>query len=85
MKNKQQTLSLELQTSIKELREELSTITYEMGNIGLQILSLKKIKKEIKEKFYSLEKREKDLIDKITKEHGKGRISLDTGEFHPLD
>jgi len=76
---------------IKNLQQEYANVTASIGQLHLRsrILNeeMENIQKEITEsytKYDTLRKSESDLIAELSKEYGDGTLSIETGEFIPV-
>jgi hypothetical protein len=66
--------------SIRDSYTEASTV---FGNLYIQRLQLDETEKSLKEAYFSLQKREKDFLDKIVAKYGEGTLDPKTGVFTP--
>jgi predicted nuclease with TOPRIM domain len=77
-------------SEITSLREKLSTVVSESGQLSLQIQLLETDVAELKSKlqeqgnlFKSLLEEEQQLINRLSEKYGTGSINFETGEFTP--
>ena len=75
---------------IDSLREKLSTVVSETGQISLQVQLLEADITELKSKlqeqgnlFKKLLDEEQQLINRLSEKYGTGSIDFETGEFTP--
>jgi len=75
---------------INKLRVDLSNLVAEAGQTSLQIqlleediVTLKKKSSEYAKGFKSLLEKEQELIDRLSKKYGAGKINFETGEYIP--
>ena len=78
-------LNQEELNKIKTLREKFADITTDLGQLEISIISLQLEKENIKENFKSLKSQEVVLAKELEKKYGDGNISLETGEFTPIE
>ena len=55
-----------------------------MGQIYYSKLKIEEQENKLKQELSSIEKKELNLADKLTKKYGKGSLDTKTGEFTPL-
>jgi len=70
---------------ITNLRKKYTDLTEVVGNIEMQIMSLKIQKDKIKEDLKFLQDQEAVLAKKLEEKYGKGSISLESREFLPTE
>jgi hypothetical protein len=77
-------------TEINSLREKLSVIVSETGEMSLQLQLLEEDVIELKNKiqdqgklFKTLLDEEQQLINRLSEKYGTGSINFETGEFTP--
>ena len=68
---------------IRELRAELSTITFKLGQLHINEIKLKNTQKEVNNELSDLEVKESSLAKKLSNKYGKGTIDIETGTFTP--
>jgi len=87
-KKEEKTKSIKLTTDeIKDLgdiRNNFSKITLMIGEIEINIKGLEMRKEELMTNIQKLEEKQGDIRRKFEDKYGKGSISLDTGEFTPI-
>tara|TARA_Y100001972_G_C7378416_1_gene198509 strand:- start:149 stop:442 length:294 start_codon:yes stop_codon:yes gene_type:complete len=85
IKTTPQSFSQQELEEIKKLRDELNTLSFQLGQLYIQKLKLKEQENTFKERLKSLEKQESTLAKKLTSKYGKGSINLETGTFTSTD
>lgn len=77
-------------TEINSLREKLSVVVSETGQMSLQLQLLEEDVIELKNKiqdqgklFKTLLEEEQQLINRLSEKYGTGSINFETGEFTP--
>ena len=68
---------------LQNLQKEIDTLTQKMGQIYYNKLKLEDQEIILKKELSSVEKKELDLANKLTKKYGKGSLDIDSGEFTP--
>ena len=78
--------------ALKELQKDYLTTQNQFGqikitrmNLGNQLDELTGIEGETEQKFQELQKREKELVDELTKKYGQGTLDPSTGLFTPVE
>ena len=78
--------------ALKELQKDYLTTQNQFGqikitrmNLGNQLDELTGIEGETEQKFQELQKREKELVDELTKKYGQGPLDPSTGLFTPVE
>ena len=66
---------------IENFQQSVNLITYQLGQIALQRLSLKKQEETLESQHEQLLVQEKQLGDKLKEKYGKSQIDLKTGEI----
>ena len=69
---------------LQNLQKEIDTLTQKMGQIYYNKLKLEDQEIILKKELSSVEKKELDLANKLTKKYGKGSLDIDSGEFTPV-
>ena len=69
---------------LTDIRTAYQNITSVIGDIEVNIESLKSRKEELMNKVKKLSEKQNDINRKLENKYGKGNISLDTGEFNPI-
>jgi chromosome segregation ATPase len=70
---------------ITGLRKQYTDLTEIVGNVEMQIMSLKIQKDKIKEDLKNLQNQEAVLAKELEEKYGKGSISLESREFLPTE
>ena len=68
---------------LKEIRKTFSDISYKLGQIEMQRLSLKDEKLKIVDQLTKTIESEKEIAKELLNKYGKGTIDIDSGEFIP--
>jgi conjugal transfer/entry exclusion protein len=71
-------------SKLKNFRENLVSVTSQIGEIEIGIIDLGNKKEIMRNKFLNLQKEERKIADELERKYGKGNISLETGEFLPI-
>ena len=66
---------------IEEFQKNVNLITYQLGQVALQRLSLEKQEAILKVQHDRLLEQEKQLGDKLKEKYGNSQIDLKTGEI----
>jgi len=66
---------------IEEFQKNVNLITYQLGQVALQRLSLEKQEEALELQHEQLLKQEKQLGDKLKEKYGNSQINLKTGEI----
>jgi len=66
---------------IEEFQKNVNLITYQLGQVALQRLSLEKQEEALELQHEQLLKQEKQLGDKLKEKYGNSQIDLKTGEI----
>ena len=70
---------------ITGLRKQYTDLTEIVGNVEMQIMTLKIQKDKIKEDLKNLQNQEAVLAKELEEKYGKGSISLESREFLPTE
>ena len=71
--------------NIKKVREDFQILVNQVGEVEIGIMNLNKRKKELEGELEIIQQKENDIAVELEKKYGKGNISLETGEFTPID
>lgn len=71
--------------NIKKVREDFQILVGNVGDIEVAIMNLNKKKKEKEKELELIQEKEKEIALDLEKKYGKGNISLETGEFTPIE
>ena len=73
---------------IKELNEDKSKLTFEFGNLRMELilvraklLELEKLDSDMEARFKGSETKANKVMDKLRKKYGDGRIDINKGFF----
>lgn len=83
VKTSPQSFSQQELNEIKTLRDNLSELTFQLGQLSIQKIKLEGEEKKLINRLNSLEEKETSIAKKITDKYGKGSIDLETGTFTP--
>ena len=83
VKTSPQSFSQQELDEIKKLRDNLSELTFQLGQLSIQKIKVKDQEKKLINRLNSLEEKENSIAKKITDKYGKGSIDLETGTFTP--
>ena len=72
-------------TEIKEFQNNINILTYQLGQIALQKLSLEKQEVSLKYQHDQLLEQEKQLGNKLKEKYGNSQIDLKSGEIISSD
>ena len=81
LKNSNKSFSPEELKEVKNLQNDISESTFQLGQIMIQKYKIDSQIDLIKNNLFSLEKEEEKLAKKLSSKYGKGHLNLDTGEF----
>ena len=70
---------------IKPLQNKGKNVIYQLGQLEASLLKLEEQKSFLKKEFFSVQKEETKMADKLTKKYGKGSLNMETGEFTPTE
>lgn len=77
---------------LKKLQEDYLNVQNKFGQISIteinldnQFEELKNIKDETSNSFDEIQKRERELVDKLTKKYGQGTLDPKSGVFTPSE
>ena len=85
VKTSPQSFSQQELDEIKKLRDNLSELTFQLGQLSIQKIKVKDQEKKLINRLNSLEEKENSIAKKITDKYGKGSIDLETGTFTPSE
>ena len=85
IKNQPKKFSTEEIKNIKDLQQEISDTTFQLGQINISKMKIESQETQIKQRLLSLEDKERKLAKDLSSKYGKGKLNLDTGEFIPVD
>ena len=71
--------------NIKQVKEDFQILVSQVGEVEIGIMNLNKKKKELEKELESIQQKEINVAKELESKYGKGNISLDTGEFTPIE
>ena len=71
--------------NIKKVREDFQILVGNVGDVEIAIMTLNKKKKELEKELEIIQEKETKIAVDLEKKYGKGNISLETGEFTPIE
>tara|TARA_R100000773_G_C4190997_1_gene96929 strand:- start:249 stop:503 length:255 start_codon:yes stop_codon:yes gene_type:complete len=72
-------------SKIKTIKEDFQILVGQVGEVEIGIMNLKKRKKELEKELETIQQKEIDVAKELENKYGKGNISLETGEFTPIE
>jgi len=78
---KKEKFTTEELTELKDIRKRFSDISYKLGQIEMQIITLGQDKIKLVSSFNETIEKEKEIAKKLLDKYGKGQIDIDSGEF----
>ena len=77
---------------LNDLQQQYADVQNLMGQLSMQKILLRQEKEllgtateEGESTYESIQQKERDLVDKLTKKYGEGRFNLEQGTFEPID
>ena len=83
--SKSKVLSKEEIENIKKVREDFQILVGNVGDVEIAIMNLNGRKKELEKELLEIQSKESQIALDLEKKYGKGNISLETGEFTPIE
>ena len=83
--SKSKVLTKEEIENIKAVRESFQILVNNVGDVEIAIMNLNQRKKEFEKELELIQEKEKKIAIDLEKKYGKGNISLETGEFTPIE
>jgi len=71
--------------NIKKVREDFQILVGNVGDVEIAIMNLNGRKKELEKELLEIQSKESQIALDLEKKYGKGNISLETGEFTPIE
>tara|TARA_B100001094_G_C17781308_1_gene599871 strand:+ start:365 stop:619 length:255 start_codon:yes stop_codon:yes gene_type:complete len=71
--------------NIKQVKEDFQILVSQVGEVEIGIMNLNKKKKELEKELESIQQKEINVAKELESKYGKGNISLETGEFTPIE
>ena len=75
---------LEEINKIESLQQELNQVTFQLGQLEISKIRLKKSEEQLLDILNEVEKKEKDLASELNKKYGRGTLDTKTGNFTPI-
>ena len=69
---------------IESLQQELNQVTFQLGQLEISKIRLKKSEEQLLDILNEVEKKEKDLASELNKKYGRGTLDTKTGNFTPI-
>tara|TARA_B110001454_G_C12439292_1_gene317084 strand:- start:78 stop:332 length:255 start_codon:yes stop_codon:yes gene_type:complete len=70
---------------VKKIREDFQILVNQVGEVEIGIINLNKSKKGLEKELEKIQQKEIDVAKELETKYGKGNISLETGEFTPIE
>ena len=70
---------------LTDIRNNFSNLTLMIGETEIGVANLKNRKQELLSGLAKLNEKQNDVSKKLEDKYGKGNISLETGEFTPIE
>ena len=70
---------------LTDIRNNFSNLTLMIGETEIGVANLENRKQELLSGLAKITEKQNDLSKKLEDKYGKGNISLDTGEFSPIE
>ncbi len=77
---------------LNDLQQEYGEVQSVLGQLSLRRILLRQEKEllgtateEAESTYESIQQKERDLVDKLTKKYGEGRFNIEEGTFEPID
>jgi len=83
--SKAKVLNKEEIENIKKVREDFQILVGNVGDVEIAIMNLNGRKKELEKELLEIQSKESQIALDLEKKYGKGNISLETGEFTPIE
>ena len=83
--SKSKVLTEEEIKNVKKIKEDFQILVGQVGEVEVGIMNLKARKKELEEELNNIQLEEIKIAKELEKKYGKGNISLETGEFTPVE
>ena len=71
--------------NVKKVREDFQILVGRIGEVEIGILNLQKNKKTLEVELDRIQQEEIRIAKELEIKYGKGNISLETGEFTPIE
>jgi hypothetical protein len=83
--SKEKVLSEKEINNIKSVREDFQILIGRVGDVEVSIMNFNKRKKELEGELLIIQDREKKIALELEEKYGKGNVSIETGEFTPIE
>jgi len=83
--SKAKVLNKEEIENIKKVREDFQILVSNVGDVEISMMNLNIRKKQLEEELLKIQEKESQIALDLEKKYGKGNISLETGEFTPIE
>ena len=83
--SKAKVLNKEEIENIKKVREDFQILVGNVGDVEIAIMNLNGRKKDLEKELLEIQSKESQIALDLEKKYGKGNISLETGEFTPIE
>ena len=70
---------------IKKLKDDFQILVGQVGEVEIGIINLNNKKKELEKELETIQQKEINVAKELESKYGKGNISLETGEFTPVE
>ena len=68
---------------LKELRQKITTLTHQFGQLSISKHKLEQTEKGLLKQLSDLEKEESNIAKTLSSKYGEGSINLESGTFTP--
>ena len=85
MEKKNQILTEEEISKLKELQVNYQNLVNILGNLSMKEIEIGLKKEKVKQQLENLKNSEKTIAEELEAKYGVGNVSLDTGEFIPFE
>ena len=83
--SKRKVLTKEEIEKIKKLKDDFQILVGQVGEVEIGIINLNNKKKELEKELETIQQKEINVAKELESKYGKGNISLETGEFTPVE
>tara|TARA_R110002012_G_scaffold290846_1_gene485024 strand:+ start:333 stop:587 length:255 start_codon:yes stop_codon:yes gene_type:complete len=83
--SKAKVLNKEEIENVKKVREDFQILVSNVGDVEISMMNLNIRKKQLEEELLKIQGKESQIALDLEKKYGKGNISLETGEFTPIE
>ena len=71
--------------NIKKVRDDFQILVGNVGDVEITMMNLNRTKKNLEAELLEIQNKETKIALDLEKKYGKGNISLETGEFTPVE